>query len=112
MTGERKDDRRDDHVRVHAALKTMGESCQSPIGDDARDANFARLIGEDIGASDQVFDGDSVEKLDVRELKSRSRVESEQVGEAIKSKKAIEIAKSGSRRREDEKKGKAKECIS
>ena len=112
MTGERKDDRRDDHVRVHAALKTMGESCQSPIGDDARDANFARLIDEDIGASDQVFDGDSVEKLDVGELKSRSRVESEQVGEAIKSKKAIEIAKSGSRRREGEKKGKAKECIS
>ena len=109
MTGERENDRRDDHVRVHAALKTVSQSRQSPVGDNSGDANFARLIGEDVGASDQVFDSDSVEKLDVRELESRSGVKSDKVEEARKVEKAIEISKVGSRRNEGRK---AKECIS
>lgn len=69
MTGKGQNNRRDDHVRIHAALKTVRESRQSPVGDHAGDANFARLVGENIGASDQVFDSDSVEELDVRELR-------------------------------------------
>lgn len=95
MTSEREDDRRDDHVRVHAALKTVGQSRQSPVGDDSRDANFARLIGEDVGASDQVFDSDSVEKLDIRELESRLGVESDKVERGEASRKVGKSTKRG-----------------
>lgn len=69
MTGEREHDGSDDDVRVHAALEAVSKSGERPVGDNTRDANLAGLVGENVGASNQVFDSDGVEQLDIWELK-------------------------------------------
>lgn len=68
VAGERHDDRRGDHVRVHAALEPVRHGGEGPVRHDAGDADFALFVGEDVGAGDQVLNGSGVEKLDVGKL--------------------------------------------
>ena len=57
-----------DRVWVHAALIIMVHSHQRPIGDHTRNTDSAVARASVALASDEVFNGSGVEKLDVREL--------------------------------------------
>ena len=62
------DDRRGDHVRVHARLRVVVERDERPVRHDARDALRGGLgRGERVGRDDEVLDRGRVEEDDVGE---------------------------------------------
>jgi hypothetical protein len=64
MSGCGDDDRCVDGVWVHAGLVVVVHGDECPVGDDTSNADLVRA-GD--GTCDEVFDGGSVEELDVGE---------------------------------------------